>query len=172
MINYIFSEELQDVQTSQVFSDLAERLEIEEEIRQDECHADQQIQKETTFEVSVRLDGEVETQKIYKKGEHQCLLVYEVTISIPKEDSDVKNEIAIDYIQKALKHEGAVYKVSINDCSIQFKVHRHASDFYNKIKELFELRDEVIESLEPVLQRLDIKMCSIVFDVEAYWHKE
>ncbi len=168
MMNYTVAKELQELQMNNFFSDMEEAMEIYREMQEDEYRASQQIQTGTIFDVSIKLDPQAESQKIYIDGEHQCLLIYQVTVSIPKSDNDTKNQINIDSIKKVLEQEGTIREISTNDCDIQFMLHRGGSDYYSKIKELFELRDEMIDLLNPTLQCLEVKKCSIEFYVDAY----
>lgn len=168
MMNYTVAKELQELQMNNFFSDMEEAMEIYKEMQEDEYKASQQIQTGTIFDVSVKLDPQAESQKIYIDGEQQCLLIYQVTVSIPKSDNDTKNQINIDSIKKVLEQEGTIREISTNDCDIQFMLHRGGSDYYSKIKELFELRDEMINLLNPTLQCLEVKKCSIEFYVDTY----
>lgn len=170
MMNYTVAKELQELQMNNFFSDMEEAMEVYREMQEDEYKASQQIQTGTIFDVSVKLDPEAESQKIYIDGEQQCLLIYQVTVSIPKSDNDTKNQINIDSIKKVLEQEGTIREISTNDCDVQFMLHRGGSDYYSEIKELFELKDEMINLLNPTLQCLEVKKCNIEFYVDAYWH--
>lgn len=170
MMNYTVAKELQELQMNNFFSDMEEAMEIYREMQEDEYKANQQIQTGTIFDVSIKLDPQAEPQKIYINGEHQCLLIYQVTVSIPKSDNDTKNQINMDTIKRTLEQKGTILEISTNDCDVQFIVHRYESDYYSKIKQLFELGDEIIDLLNPTLQCLEIKKCSIEFYVDACWN--
>lgn len=141
------------------------------EMQQEEHNANQQIETGVKFEVSVHLDDEAETDKIYRgeDEEHQYLLVYFVNVSVPKSENEIKNQIVIDSVQKLLHHIIDDCEVIINETSIEFAVHRNASDYFEMIKDLFEVRDEFIGLLSPVLECLEIKDCKLVFTLDSYW---
>lgn len=153
MMSYMNFDELNELQVNEELKELSLQM-LADEYR---------IKQRVKYDVSVKLASEIVTERLYNKerDESEYLLIFDGSLVIPKSDNSIQNMCLLYMVQKVLDQGKFICSLTENEQSYELDVHRSESDYFVEIKQLYVIKDELIQLLNPVLEFYKVPECKV-----------